>query len=267
MNNINKNLLEYNKVAWDKEAERKCPWSIPVDSNTINNAKQGTWEVKLTPSSMPSDWLGDVSGKNILCLASGGGQQAPVLAAAGARVTVIDNSPKQLEQDRMVAERDGLQLATVEGDMRDLSMFGDEKFDIIFHPISNLYAPDIKPVWKEAYRILCSDGILLSSFYNPVVFVFDKEQKYREQRMLKPKYTLPYSDLTSLEKEEKEAKIQKGDALCFGHTLTDQIGGQIQAGFLISGFYEDYHPHARFLIDEFMPTYLATKAIKLQNLI
>lgn len=146
MYNISENLLEYNKVAWDKEAGRKCPWSIPVDSNVISNAKQGIWEVKLTPNLMPADWLGNVSGENILCLASGGGQQAPVLAAAGARVTVIDNSPKQLDQDLMVAKRDGLQLVTVEGDMRDLSMFEDEKFDIIFHPISNLYVPDIRPV-------------------------------------------------------------------------------------------------------------------------
>jgi len=30
------------------------------------------------------------------CLASGGGQQGPVLAAAGAHVTVFDNSPRQL---------------------------------------------------------------------------------------------------------------------------------------------------------------------------
>lgn len=103
---------------------------------------------------------------------------------------------------------------------------------------------------------------MLSSFYNPVVFIFDKEQKYREQGILKPKYKLPYSDLTSLDEQDKKAKIQEGDALCFGHTLTDQIEGQIQAGFLISGFYEDYHPNARFLIDEFMPTYIATKAIK-----
>jgi len=264
MHNISKNLQEYNKAAWDREVESKSPWSIPVDSDVINNAKQGIWEVKLTPSSMPTDWLGDVSGKKILCLASGGGQQAPILAAAGAQVTVIDNSPKQLEQDRMVAKRDGLELVTVEGDMRELSIFEDEKFDIVFHPISNLYVPDIRPVWKEAYRVLGCGGILLSSFYNPVVFVFDKEPQYREQGILKPKYRLPYSDLTSLDKADKEAKIQKGDALCFGHTLTDQIQGQIHAGFLIAGFYEDYHPQARFLIDKFMPTYIATKAIKVK---
>ena len=71
---------------------------------------------------MPVDWLGDVKGKRILCLASGGGQQGPILAAAGARVTVFDNSPAQFEKDRIVAERDGLQIVTELGDMRDLTV-------------------------------------------------------------------------------------------------------------------------------------------------
>ncbi|KAG1318310.1 hypothetical protein G6F63_015276 [Rhizopus arrhizus] len=56
--------------------------------------------VRLTPRALPLDWLGDVRGRRILCLASGGGQQAPVLAAAGADVTVFDLSDGQLEQDR-----------------------------------------------------------------------------------------------------------------------------------------------------------------------
>jgi 2-polyprenyl-3-methyl-5-hydroxy-6-metoxy-1,4-benzoquinol methylase len=70
----------------------------------------------------------------VLCLASGGGQQGPILAAAGARVTVFDNSPQQLAQDRFVARREGLTLETVEGDMRDLSVFADVSFDLIVHP-------------------------------------------------------------------------------------------------------------------------------------
>ena len=89
-----------------------------------------------------------------MCLASGGGQQGPILAAAGADVTVFDNSPRQLEQDRYVADRDGLHLQTVEGDMRDLSCFPDESFDLIVHPVSNVFVPDVKPVWREAYRVL-----------------------------------------------------------------------------------------------------------------
>jgi 2-polyprenyl-3-methyl-5-hydroxy-6-metoxy-1,4-benzoquinol methylase len=63
-------------------------------------------------------WLPDVmTGVDVLCLASGAGQQGPTLAAAGARVTVFDNSPRQLDQDDFVAARDGLTSRTVLGDM------------------------------------------------------------------------------------------------------------------------------------------------------
>ncbi len=141
------NFITANKKAWDRQAESRQAWSTPVDSKTILDAKQGNWEIHLTPTPLPKEWLGDIKEKRILCLAFAGGQQAPVLAAAGAFVTVFDLSEKQLEQDKLVAIRDDLQLDIVQGDMRSLHMFADETFDLIFHPISNLYIPDVNPVW------------------------------------------------------------------------------------------------------------------------
>ncbi len=88
----------------------------------------------------------------------------PVLAAAGADVTVFDLSQKQLEKDQKVAERDNLTLKTVQGDMRSLDIFANETFDIIFHPISNLYIPDVTPVWQECYRILKPNGKFIIQF-------------------------------------------------------------------------------------------------------
>ena len=46
----------------------------------------------------------------------------------------------------------------------------------------------------------------------------------------------------------------------FGHTLEDQIGGQLDAGFVLTGLFEDRdtdHPLAKFL-----PAFLATRAVK-----
>ena len=90
--------------------------------------------------------------------------QGPILAAAGADVTVFDNSPLMLATDRSVAARDSLQIRTVEGDMADLSQFSDSSFDLIVHPVSNTFVPDVRPVWKEAFRVLRQDGALLSGF-------------------------------------------------------------------------------------------------------
>lgn len=255
-------FISANQKAWDKQAESQQAWSIPVDSQTIHDAKQGNWQVHLTPTPVDTTWLGDIVGKKILCLASAGGQQAPVLAAAGANVTVFDFSQQQLEQDKMVAERDNLILDIVQGDMRSLHMFADETFDIIFHPISNLYIPDVNPVWQECYRVLKPSGRLLSSFFNPIVFISERNKQYDEQGMIKPRYTMPYSELATLSAEQIAQKQAKQEAFVFGHSLTDLIGGQLKVGFHITGFKEDWQPHPRFVVDNYLPTFLATMAIK-----
>lgn len=255
-------FIRHNRAAWNRQATEQQEWSRPVSSNLIVAAKIKQWEVHLTPRPVPKEWLGDIEGKRILCLASGGGQQAPVLAAAGAKVTVFDISEQQLEQDRMVAQRDGLELETVQGNMCDLSIFTDAIFDLIFHPISNLYVQNVRPVWQECHRVLKTNGVLLASFYNPVVFIGDRDPAYAEQGMIRPQYSLPYSDLKDLDRATLDKKRERGEAVVFGHTLTDLIAGQLEAGFSINGFYEDQQPNPRFLVDRYMPTFLATRAVK-----
>jgi ubiquinone/menaquinone biosynthesis C-methylase UbiE len=180
-----------------------------------------------------------------------------VLAAAGANVTVFDNAPRQLDQDRFVAKREGLtSLKTVDGDMRDLSMFADETFDFIFHPVSNLFIPEIRPVWGEAFRVLRPRGTLLAGFINPVFYMFDLEKA--DNGILEVKHKLPYADS---EHPEIAAKLMAaGEALEHSHTLTEQLGGQMDAGFQIIGMYEDRH--SAFVVSEYTPTYIATRALK-----
>jgi len=259
-------VFSHNRASWDRQAAQHCEWSQPVSAEDIAAARKGHWQVRLTPNPLPPGWLDEVAGRRILCLASGGGQQAPVLAAAGALVTVFDASDLQLQQDRMVAQRDGLEMQIVQGDMRDLSVFADASFDLVFHPISNLYVPDIRPVWRECFRVLRSDGTLLSSFYNPVVFVGDRDPSIAEQGLIRPRFSLPYSDLEHLDTAALADRQQRGEALVFGHSLSEQIGGQMEAGFVLTGFYEDHQPNPRFVIDRYLPTFLATRASKPRGL-
>ncbi|MGH8819004.1 MAG: class I SAM-dependent methyltransferase [Achromobacter pestifer] len=255
-------FLAHNRAAWDKLAAQDCAWSRPVNADVIAAARAGQWAVQLTPGPLPRGWLDQPQGLRILCLASAGGQQAPVLAAAGAHVTVLDASEKQLGQDRHVATRDGLALDAIQGDMRDLSVFADGTFDVVFHPISNLYVPDVRPVWRECHRVLRRGGRLLSSFYNPIVFVGDRDPAYAEQGVIRPVHPLPYADTRDLDPTALQAKLARGEAVVFGHSLADQIGGQLEAGFLLAGFHEDHAPTPRFLIDRYVPTFLATYAVK-----
>src|SRR5262249_2109595 len=115
-------ILSYNRHAWDRKVAEGDRWTIPVGPEVIAAARRGAWQVVLTPTRpVPREWFPALASLEVLCLASGGGQQSPVLAAAGASVTVLDNSPMQLAQDRLVADRDGLTIQTVQGDMADLS--------------------------------------------------------------------------------------------------------------------------------------------------
>src|SRR5688572_12933114 len=137
-----KDIRQLNREAWDRQVLKNNKWTIPVSPEAIARAREEDWHVLLTPAKpVPRHWFGDLTGRKVLGLASGGGQQMPLMAAAGADITVLDNSPAQLDQDRKVAAREGLTIRTVEGDMRDLSMFADESFDLIFHPCSNCFVP------------------------------------------------------------------------------------------------------------------------------
>jgi len=212
----------------------------------------------LTPKKpVPKSWFPDkLTGEKVLLIACGGGQQGPILAALGADVTVIDNSKKQLEQDEYVAKRDDLNIKTVQGNMQDLSMFENESFDFIMQ-IAGCFVDSVLPVWKEAHRVLRKGGVMLAGHNNPLEFIFDLE--LMERGKFVPRHKIPYSDVKDLAGDEFE-RITK-DGVCFGHSLEDIIQGQIDAGFLIAGFYEDRG--GGYALDDYIDTLFATKAIKI----
>lgn len=253
------NVVTYNRYAWDQQVKKSNPFTIPVNSVMIKAARKGEYSVLLTETKpVPHDWFPSFKGLDLLGLACGGGQQGPIFAALGANVTIFDNSPAQLEQDTMVAKRDGLKITTVEGDMRDLSTFPDQSFDLVFHPVSNVFCPEVQPVWREAYRVLRHQGSLLAGFANPIYYLFGTH--IDEQEALQVKYSIPYSDLEDMNPKELEMVLEEGTPLEYGHSLTDLIGGQTGVGFQITGFYEDVCPDSP--ISNHHPTYIATKAIK-----
>ncbi len=251
--------VAHNRAAWDAQVEQGNEWTVPVGADVIARARTGDWSVVLIGyEPVQRDWFpAEMRGIDVLCLASGGGQQGPVLAAAGANVTVLDNSPRQLERDRAVAEREGLAIATRLGDMRDLSAFADASFDLVFHPVSNLFCPEIAPVWRECHRVLRPGGVLLAGFMNPDIFIFDREAEERGELVVR--HHLPYSDLTHMTAEER-ARFVGDRPLEYSHSLATQIGGQLAAGFVLTAFAEA--PHHAGITAKYMPGYYATRSIK-----
>lgn len=251
--------IEKNSQIWDQRSENDDVWSIPVSSEEVQRARAGDWHIVLTPRKpVPADWFPQpLAGKKVLCLASGGGQQGPILAAAGAEVTVFDNSKIQLEKDAFVARRDHLDIKTVQGNMQDLSMFADESFDCIVHPWSNGYIDDVRPVWRECARVLKKNGLLLAGFGNPISCIFHVGKF--ERGILEVANAIPYADVDHLDDPETRA-IAEADGYLWSHTLEDQIQGQTDAGFAIIGFYEDIGGSA---LDAYINSSIATKAVKL----
>ncbi len=253
------NVREYNRYAWNRQVDKNNKFTVPVPPETINDARKGNFSVLLTETKpVPDEWFPPFPGLNLLGLACGGGQQGPVFAALGAEVTIFDNSPAQLERDRQVATRDGLNIRTIEGDMRDLSVFESESFDLIFHPVSNVFCPEVCPVWYEAFRVLRHGGLLLAGMANPIYYMFGTHAD--EQNALQVRYAIPYSDIKDMEPAELDICIEEGIPLEFGHSLTDLIAGQTNVGFMITGFYEDICPDTP--LSKYHPAYFATRALK-----
>lgn len=228
-------------------------WGKPIDHATFLKAKKGQWDVVLTPTkAVPHAWFGDLKGKRILGLASGGGQQMPIFAALGGICTVFDYTPAQLESERLVAKREHYDITIIQGDMTRPLPFADESFDLIFFPVSNIYIEEAKPVFKECFRILTPKGRLLSGLDNGVNFMTDDDEKEIVN-------SFPFNPLKNPKQREQLAKSDSG--IEFSHTLEEQIGGQLEAGFLLKELYEDTNGTGR-LAELHLPTFFATLALK-----
>jgi ubiquinone/menaquinone biosynthesis C-methylase UbiE len=256
-------IIEHNRQAWNRESSQGSRWSTPVSPDVIESARKGNWQVILTPNKpVPYSWFGNLIDKNVLCLASGGGQQAPILAAAGAKVVSFDLSEEQLKKDCDVAKRDNLQIRCVQGDMANLHEFADETFDLLFHPISNVFVADVTAVWSECCRVLKIGGDLLAGFMNPSFFLFDHAKAEKCGKLI-VKRKLPFSEPYDLDSSQRSQWEANKNPAQFSHSLEIQIGGQIAAGFAIIGFYEDSWSDEATLLNRFSPTSIATRARKL----
>jgi SAM-dependent methyltransferase len=247
----------YNRQQWDHQVEQGNPWTLPVPPEVIAEARLGRWEVLLTPRRpVPRTWFPPLQGRDVLGLACGGGQQGPVFAAAGARVSILDNSPRQLAQDAAVARREGLAIALREGDMRDLSAFAEASFDLVFHPVSNCFIHEVRPVWREAFRVLRPGGILLAGFCNPAMYLFDGPALDRGEFQVR--HALPF-DPRTFAPELLAHEFGDERPLEFSHSLEDQLGGQLEAGFRLTDLFED---SAEDALGRHMPAFIATRAVK-----
>ena len=244
---------DINAATIDRWIEEGWEWGKPNSQDDYVKAQKGEWDVLLTPTKpVPHEWLGDLRGKKVLGLASGGGQQMPIFAALGADCTVLDYSSKQIASERMVAEREGYQIRIIQGDMTRPLPFEDEEFDLVFHPVSNCYVEAVRPIWKECYRVLKHGGYLVAGTDHYINYIVDSDEK----RIVN---SLPFNPLKN---PEQMKQLQDEDAgVQFSHSLEEQIGGQLEAGFRLLSLYEDTNGEGR-LHELGIPTFIAMRSMK-----
>ena len=248
-----KSYQDINAATIDSWVADGWVWGVPIDHETFDKALHGEWDVLLTPTKpVPHAWFGEMDGKRILGLACGGGQQMPVFTALGAKCTVLDYSEAQLKSEREVAAREGYEIECVRADMTKPLPFEDNTFDLIFHPVSNCYVEEVEPIWRECYRVLKPGGVLLAGLDNGINFFFDLEETTLTHK-------LPFNPL----KDEKlmEESMKNNDGVQFSHTIDEQIGGQLRAGFTLTDIFEDTNGYGK--LEEYkVPTFWATRAVK-----
>ena len=225
--------MDYTKInseTIDKWVEQGWEWSIPMSHDDFIKAKNGVYSTFLTPiKTVPKHWFPDLKGKKVLGLASGGGQQMPFFAAHGSFCTVMDYSKNQINKEIEVAKRENYEIETVIADMTKTFPFPDATFDLIFFPVANPYIEDMNHVWRECYRVLKTGGLIMSGLDNGMNFVFNDNGHLTN--------ALPFNPL----KDEKLLKegLENEDGVQFSHTIEENIGGQLKAGFTLIDIYED----------------------------
>jgi len=248
--------MDYTKInseTIDRWVDDGWEWGVPISHEVFVKAKAGEWDVGLTPTKpVPHEWFGELKGKKLLGLASGGGQQMPVFSALGADCTVLDYSERQLQSERLVATREGYEINIVKADMTKTFPFDNETFDIIFHPVSNCYIKDVYHVFRECFRVLKKGGVLICGLGNEVNYIVNEDETMIVNKM-------PFDPL---ENPEYMKQLQKDDSgVQFSHTIAEQIGGQLKAGFTLTDIFGDTNGEGR-LQKLNIESYIATRAIK-----
>lgn len=250
---MQRSYADINAETIDRWVDGGWEWGRPIGHEEYEAARAGRWDVKLTPVRfVPHEWLGELRGCRLLGLACGGGQQMPIFAALGAKCTVLDYSPRMLENERDVARREDYDIEIVRADMSMRLPFGDGQFDLIFHPVSNCYVEDVRHVWRECFRVLRPGGALLAGFDTQILFAMNDEQTELA-------YTLPFNPLKN---PDQARDLQQTDSgVQFSHTLEEQIGGQLEAGFALKGLYDDLGGSGN-LHEHGVATFVATWSVK-----
>jgi len=232
-------LAQYNQERWDALAEAQIIFSQPW----LHLDRDSARKVLVEQQGVTTAVLNQIAGKEVLCLASGGGQQSAAFGLLGARVTVFDLSETQLQRDREAAAHYGLTMRLIQGDMRDLSIFTANSFDFIWQPYSINFVPDPRPVFREVARIIRPGGLYRLQFANPFVQAIEEEDWDGNGYPLNQPYVdgaeIIYADTAWTLRREDGSSVKVEGPHEFRHALSVILTELAARGFVLQGLWED----------------------------
>jgi SAM-dependent methyltransferase len=238
-------ILRIVEQHWDREVERGCGYTVPaleLMPEMVTTFAAGRIETLpgIEDTMEPRSFLAGARGRDVLCLASGGGQQSAVFALLGARVTSLDLSEGQLRGDRTAAAHYGYQVRTVKGDACDLSRFPDAFFDLVYQAPGLSWVPDVRAVYGGVYRVLRPGGLYRVAVANPAVHTVDFEGGGAGWDGVGYRIVDRYEGGPVLRNAAGVENMDEGEPTGdHRHLFRDSVGGLTEAGFVLRYFAED----------------------------
>ncbi len=232
-------VAQYNQARWKALAEANALFTRPRLDLDVDTARAFVDPTRL---------LGELKGKDVLCLAGGGGQQSAAFALLGANVTVVDLSSEQLERDLHVAKPYGFEIRTLQADMRDLSTLEENSFDVVHQAYSLNFVPNCLEVFAQAARVLRSGGLYRVACANPFTMGAKSSDWNGSGYIFGEPYVqdavITYDDQDWVYNRESNVEIAK--PVEYRHTLSTIVNGLIGSGFSILHVSDssDMHPDA-----------------------
>jgi ubiquinone/menaquinone biosynthesis C-methylase UbiE/ADP-ribose pyrophosphatase YjhB (NUDIX family) len=120
------------------------------------------------PSEDDLGLLGEVRGRRVLVLGCGGGEDAIALARRGAQVVGIDLSDERIRFARELAQKEGLVVPFVQGNIEELPDVDSESQDIVVSSHALNYVEHADRCFAEAFRVLKPGGLFVFSVQHPM---------------------------------------------------------------------------------------------------
>lgn len=217
---------DHNRRAWNALVLKKQRFTRPAPDDQVRDPE----------ANIDLAWLeGSLVGRRLLCLAAGGGRQSALYAAAGARVTVVDLSPEMLALDRQVAAERGLDIRVVEASMDDLSALAAAEFEVVIHPVSTCYLPDVQAVYRQVARVTAPGGLYISQHKQPASLQAAVQPSAQGYELVEPYYRTGPLHAVVGSPHREEGTVE------FLHRWEDLLGALCRSGFVIEDVTEPLH--------------------------